>query len=692
LTNVSKLPLRVYLGLVYAAGAAAAVWMVATASWVVHGELRAVLAVTAVMLVLGELFPIRLWSRGNCHEYTISGAFALVLLNTGPLIYAILPQIVALLVVEIRERKPARVAAFNVAQNVLMLAFARLALCAIDGVGFGAITNVPAGRQLAGLAGAALVYFVVNSLLTGTVVALSGGTQVARSVLITMREELPVTPIVLGVSPMIGASLTFSIWTAPLCVLVIVAIRTAVSISTRHEIAALHDSLTGLPNRSLFMTRLGQSLAEATPERQVAALMIDLDRFKEINDTLGHSVGDDLLKLVAERLTEMAGPRNTVARLGGDEFAIVLTRTTAAETDELAGQIAAAFTESFRIADVTLTVTVSVGAALAPQHSDEAEKLMHLADLALYAAKEERGRHSMYDPQSEEHSTASSVLVGELQGGLDRGELVVFYQPKVSTLTGQLIGVEALVRWQHPTRGLLVPGRFLPAVENTPLIVPLTERVIDDSLRAVKGWRDRGLPITVAINLTARQVASVDLPRQIEEALAAHGLPSSALVVEVTESSLMANPAQTRAVLGKLRELGVGLSMDDFGTGYSSLTHLRDLPVTEIKIDRSFVTGTEGSGRSAALVKSIIDLGHNLGLNVVAEGVETTETHDVLTDLGCNMVQGYLLARPMPGEQLEQWYAGQQRQDPEPASSSASVPLAAVPPAAVEAEPVAAAC
>jgi diguanylate cyclase (GGDEF)-like protein len=665
MTSLSKLPLRVYLGLVYVAGAAAAVWMFTTASWAVHGELRAVLAIAAVMLVLGELFPIRLWSRGACQEYTMSGAFALVLLGTGPLVYAVLPQIVALLVVELRERKPARVMAFNVAQNVLMFVSARLAICAIEGVGFGAINDVSPGRQLVGMAGAALVYFLVNSLLTGTVVALSERTQVVRSVLTTMREELPVTPIVLGVAPMIAASLTFSVWTAPLCVLVIVAIRTAVSISTRHEIAALHDSLTGLPNRTLLLTRLDQSLADATPDRQVAALMIDLDRFKEINDTLGHSVGDDLLILVAQRLTAMIGSRDTVARLGGDEFAIVLNRTTLAETDELAGRIAAAFAETFKIADVTLTVTVSVGAALAPQHAGEAEKLLHLADLALYAAKQERGRHALYDPQSEEHSTASSVLVGELQGGLDRGEIVVFYQPKVNTLTGQLIGVEALVRWQHPTRGLLAPARFLPAVENTPLIVPLTERVIDDALRAVKGWRDRGLAITVAINLTARQVASVDLPRQIEAALAVHGLPSQALVVEVTESSLMANPAQTRAVLGKLRDLGVGLSMDDFGTGYSSLTHLRDLPVTEIKIDRSFVTGTEGSARSAALVKSIIDLGHNLGLNVVAEGVETTETHDVLTELGCNMVQGYLLARPMPGEQLEQWYAAQFRVDTE---------------------------
>jgi diguanylate cyclase (GGDEF)-like protein len=651
------LRLRIYLGVVYVAGAAAAGWMLATATWAVHGELRAVLAIAAVLLVLGELFPIRLWSRGDCQEYTMSGAFALVLLGAGPLVYAVLPQIVALLVVEIRDRKPVRVAAFNVAQNLLMFGCARLAICAVDGVSLGPVAGVPPGRQLVGLAAGALAYFVVNNVLTGTVVALSDGTPILRSVVTTMREEIPVTPIVLGVAPMIAASLTFSVWTAPLCVLVIVAIRTAVSISTRNEIAALHDPLTGLPNRTLLLTRLRQGMADAGPDRQAAVLMIDLDRFKEINDTLGHSIGDDLLVLVAQRLTATTGAEGTVARLGGDEFAIVLDRTTAAETDVLAGRIVTALVEPFRLADVVLTVTASVGAALAPEHADEAEKLLHLADLALYAAKQERGRHAVYDPQSEQQSTASSVLLGELQRGIDNGELVTFYQPKVNTLTGRLVGVEALARWQHPTRGLLLPGRFLAAVENTPLIVPLTARVIDDALAAVRRWRDRGLEISVAINLTARQVANEDLPWQIEAALAAHGLPGQALVLEVTESCLMANPLQTRAVLSRVRALGVGLSIDDFGTGYSSLTHLRDLPVTEIKIDRSFVAGTVSSVSDAAIVKSVIDLGHNLGLGVVAEGVETTQCLAALTALGCDVVQGYLLAPPMPAEQLESWYA-----------------------------------
>jgi diguanylate cyclase (GGDEF)-like protein len=577
-------------------------------------------------------------------------------------------------VVEIQDRKPVRVAAFNVGQNILMFGSAWLAMRAVEGAGLGGAGHVSPGRQLAGLACGALAYFVVNSLLTGTAAALSMGIRISRSVLTTMREEVPVTPIVLGVSPMIAASLAFSIWTAPLCVLIIVAIRTAVSIATRHEIAALHDALTELPNRALLLTRLRESMADATPDRQTAALMIDLDRFKEINDTLGHSVGDELLVLVAQRLEAMTGPRATVARLGGDEFAIVLSRTTRTETDELAGRIAAAFAEPIRIADMTLTVTASVGAALSPEHADEAEKLLHFADLALYAAKQERGRHAFYDPRSAEHSTASSVLVGELQRGLDRGELIVYYQPKVNALTGELIGVEALVRWEHPTHGLLTPGRFLPAVENTPLIAPLTAHVIDSALRAVRRWRDRGLAISVAINLTARQVASDGLPGQIAASLAAHGLPSQALVVEVTESSLMANPAQIRGVLDRLRELGVGLSMDDFGTGYSSFTHLRDLPVTEIKIDQSFVAGTVDSVRSAALVKSIIDLAHNLGLSVVAEGVETTECRAVLTDLGCTLLQGYLLGRPMPGDQLEQWYAAQIAIEAQPAAEPATAP------------------
>jgi diguanylate cyclase (GGDEF)-like protein len=659
MTDASKLWVRGYLGCVYAAGALALGWVFVSAQWSVPGPLRVMIAVMVVLLVVGEFLPIRLWSRGSFQEYTFSGAFALVLLQTGPLVYAVLPQLLALLLVEIRQRRSIKIAAFNLAQNTLMFVLARLAISAVENVGTGAVLGVPAARQLAGFALGALVYFVVNNALTATIIALSGGESVWSSIITTMREEIPVTPLVLGLAPMFAASLEFSIWTAPLCLMLIIAVRAAAKISTEHEIAALHDALTGLPNRTLLLSRLTESLHGVRPDRPSALLMIDLDHFKEVNDSLGHAAGDELLELVATRLAATVGPRDTVARLGGDEFAIVVDETTAADAEALAARVARALGESFQLAEVTLNVAASVGVAMAPERSLDADTLMRHADLALYSAKQERGRHMVYNPRSEEHSTNSSATMGELRVGIDRGELRVHFQPKISVRTGQITGVEALVRWEHPTRGLLTPARFLPAAENTPLIAPLTEQVIDEALAAVARWRMLGAAQNVSINLTARQVANQDLPRQIEAALSAHGLPGEALTVEVTESCLIANPVRTKEVLNDLRTTGVGLSIDDFGTGYSSFTQLRDLPVTEIKIDKSFVTPVTGSTANAAIVKSAIDLGHNLGLHVVAEGVETFDCLDVLTEMGCDVMQGYLLARPMTADCLTAWSTAQ---------------------------------
>jgi diguanylate cyclase (GGDEF)-like protein len=480
------------------------------------------------------------------------------------------------------------------------------------------------------------------------------GAAVAKCV----RDEIPVTPIVLGLAPVVVACMRYSVWTAPLCLLPIIAVRRTATVAAEHEVAALHDSLTGLPNRALLLVRLSRALHEArSPTHGVALLMLDLDHFKEINDTLGHPVGDELLQLVASRLANAVRPGDTVARLGGDEFAVVLREADVETAEEVARRLAAALSEPFRLAEVSLNVEGSVGIALSPDHGDDAESLIRHADVALYAAKESRGGHAIYDPRSDEHSIERLALMGELRQGIERGELVVYYQPKVDTRTGLIRGVEALVRWQHPTRGLLPPGRFIPAAENTGLIVPLTLRVIDDALAALRHWRACGLPLTVSINVTARHITNLELPDQISAALAAHGLPGSALVVEVTESCLMADPIRTGIVLSRLRDAGVGLSIDDFGTGYSSFANLRDLPVTEIKIDRSFVTAATESAANAAIVKSTIDLGHNLGLDVVAEGVETEACLNLIVAMECDLVQGYFYSPPMPAADILAWAA-----------------------------------
>jgi diguanylate cyclase (GGDEF)-like protein len=655
MTDMAKLWVRAYLGGVYAAGALALGGVVATARWDVSAYLLGLVVVVALLMIASEFMPILVWSRGRTQEYTFSGAFALVLLQVAPLEWAVLPQAVAVLVEEVRQRRPAKVAAFNVAQNVLMFVLARLAMTAIEG----AAHDASQLRQLAALALGAVVYFVVNNVLTGAILGLTSGTGVLASITAGMRREIPVTPIVLGLAPMFAASLQFSLWTAPLCLFLIGAVRAAAKISTEHEIAALHDALTGLPNRTLMLSRLNESLAAVDDDHQAALLMIDLDHFKEINDSLGHATGDELLSLVADRLTGAVGSDGTVARLGGDEFAIVLDDTTPDRAEALAQRVTGSLNRTFELAELTLTVAASVGVAMAPRRGADAGSLIRNVDQALYAAKEDRGRYVVYNPASAGHAVQKPALMSELRYGIDRGELRVYFQPKISVPTGRMIGVEALMRWDHPARGLLSPGLFLPAAENTPLIVPMTEQVIHESLAAVAHWRSQGLDLSVSVNLTARQVANLDLPRQIDAALSAYGLPGDALVVEVTESCLIANPVRTREVLNRLRSMGVGLSIDDFGTGYSSFTQLRDLPVSEIKIDKSFVTGVTGSSANAAIVKSAIDLGHNLGLYVVSEGVETYATLDALTDMGCDVMQGYLFAHPMPAEDLKLWSAAQ---------------------------------
>ena len=652
--DTAKLWLRGYLGCVYAAGIAAVGWVVMIARWDVSAYVLSLVIVVAMLMIASEFTPIRVWSRGRFQEYTFSGAFAVVLLQIAPLEWAVLPQAIAVLVEETRQRRPAKVAAFNVSQNILMFVLARMAMDAIEGTAH----TASASRQLAALALGAVVYFVVNNALTGAVLALSSGTPVFASIVAGMRREIPVTPIVLGLAPMFAASLEFSIWTAPLCLFLIIAVRAAAKISTEHEIASLHDALTGLPNRTLMLTRLNESLAAVDDERQAALLMIDLDHFKEINDSLGHATGDELLTLVAGRLTKEVGPGDTVARLGGDEFAIVVDDATPDEVEALAQRVTGTLNQSFELAELTLNVAASVGVAMAQQRDTDADTLIRNGDQALYSAKAERGRYMIYNPATAEHAVDSPVLMSELRYGIDRGELRVYFQPKISVQTGRMIGVEALMRWEHPARGLLSPGRFLPAAENTPLIVPMTEQVIDESLAAVAHWRAQGLEVSVSVNLTARQVANLDLPRQIDSALSTHGLPGDALVVEVTESCLIANPVRTRQVLNSLRDAGVGLSIDDFGTGYSSFTQLRDLPVSEIKIDKSFVTRVTGSSANAAIVKSAIDLGHNLGLYVVSEGVETFAVLDALTGMGCDVMQGYLFAHPMPAADIRTWSDG----------------------------------
>jgi diguanylate cyclase (GGDEF)-like protein/PAS domain S-box-containing protein len=433
--------------------------------------------------------------------------------------------------------------------------------------------------------------------------------------------------------------------------------RELIEQSELNEHQALHDPLTGLPNRVLFGERIGQAIRQARRnDSKLAVLLMDLDRFKEVNDSLGHPAGDQLLVAVSERILAAIRDSDTFARLGGDEFGLLLPDLDSADgVLPVLARINAALETPIAVHTLPLAVEASIGVAMFPENGEEAQVLIQRADVAMYEAKRESTPACFFDQDSHQYDINRLVLVGELRRAIERDELVLHYQPKASLDDGTVTSVEALVRWQHPTRGLIFPDAFIPTAQETSLIGPLTLHVIEMAMRQGRRWLDDGLELAIAVNLSTRNLLDRDLPSRLEALLERENMPPAALELEVTESAMMANPKRAKIVLGELSALGIRLSIDDFGTGYSSLCYLRELPVDEIKIDRSFVMRMIEQHEDVAIVRSTIDLGRNLGLDVVAEGVESREIWDMLQQLGCRIAQGYFLSRPVPADSLVQW-------------------------------------
>ncbi len=418
---------------------------------------------------------------------------------------------------------------------------------------------------------------------------------------------------------------------------------------------ALTDDLTSMPNRRHFLRRVHDGIiaSRATGE-SVALMIVDLDHFKELNDTLGHDAGDQLLRQVGERLNEVLRASDTAARLGGDEFGVLLSDSSDGASAELvAEKILKAIAQPFPIKSVGLRVTASIGIALFPEHAENDEQLMQHADVAMYEAKAAQSGYACYARERDKHSLERLTLAGELSHALENGEIEAHFQPKADAGSRRIVGVEALVRWQHPTRGLISPAEFVTVAEQAGLGRALTRRMLDLALTQARIWREEGFDLHVAVNTTVADLQDTQFPAEVAATLEAHGLPPEALVLEVTENMVLADPVRVGDVLAQLGELGLGLSLDDFGTGFSSLTHLKSLPVGEVKIDRSFVGRMTTDPVDAAIVQATIQLAHSIGIRVVAEGIEDQVTWSSLVANKCELVQGYALSRPLPAIDLD---------------------------------------
>lgn len=624
----------------------------------------------AGLLVLFELSPVIIGSGYDSEGVAISDAFvfaALYLYGPWPAIALISA---ATLVSEILKGKALWKIPFNIGQFALSVGAAALIMelsQAARGQPIPTLADPLAGLEamdLTWILAGWLAFFAVNNALYSLLA--DEGRTFADDFFDDFGYYFFTTMAVLAVSPIV---VFVSVEPAflPLLLLPLYAVRKTASISREKEHQALHDSLTGLPNRKMILAELASRLDESRRrDVSIAFCLLDLDRFKEVNDTLGHQVGDRLLAVVAQRIQGALRPNDIVARLGGDEYGILLDPVRNADAAvEVAHRVRQALTRPFHVEGMLFELEASVGVAVSPEHGEDVDPIVRRADVAMYLAKEARTGVEVYVADRDRNSASRLALLGGLRTALENGELQVHYQPKVSLDSGGVVGVEALVRWHHPQRGLVMPDEFIPMAEHSGLMAPLTEHVIDVSLAQVARWRMAGLEVPVAVNVSMRDLHGRDLVGVVASALERHDLPASMLVLELTERVLTRDSGEVNATLNSLRRLGVAASLDDFGTGYSSMVLLKKLPISEIKIDRSFVSRLTADPGDVTIVASIVDLAHGLGMKAIAEGVESEEVWDLLRRLRCDAAQGWYISRPMDAENATAWllrHPSQQRE------------------------------
>jgi diguanylate cyclase (GGDEF)-like protein len=656
----SAVPRR-FLGLTAAtvAAAGAAIAMLASrAGWHVADPARFLLL--AVFVLAGELLPIPVPRRRGLDKVTISTSFAFAVVLCVGVLPACAVYAAALVIADLWSRTAPIKIVFNAAQYVLSLAGAGALL--IDTIGSLPVA-VHAGDVPAILLAVAAC-FAINHVLAGVGAAFLARVPVLPSLAGDVAFHAMTAGCLLAFAPGVVASADASLALIPVAFVPVLAIYFGGRQAGINAHRAFHDRLTDLPNRWLLTETVTSALdAAERGQSGVAVMIVDLDDFKSINDTLGHEFGDRVLQLVAPRLAAAVGRDGLLARLGGDEFAVVLPGVHhEADALQCGERLLEALQRPCEVDSLILHVGGSVGIACFPQHGRTVHELLKHADIALYCAKSERSTCVLYTHDQDEHSIDKLALAAQLRRGIDRDELVVHYQPKVALDDSGTLAVEALVRWNHPQLGCIGPDGFIPLAEQTGLIKGLTERVLEAALAECKVWQAGGLDVRFSVNISTRTLLDHDLPVIIGGLLDRFELPASSLQLEITESRFVADLGRAQTVLHELRAMGMTIAIDDFGTGFSSLAQLQQLPVDEIKIDRSFVTRMETEPDDAVLVRSIIDLGRNLGLRVTAEGVETSGVQHTLRDLGCDFAQGFHVSRPVPGDECRRLLLDIQRQ------------------------------
>ncbi len=614
------------------------------------------LVVLGALAMTTEQVSLRVPRRRDDSRLSASSMFAFVVLllfGAGPAVFVFCAGV---LLDDLRRRAPLVKLAFNQAQYAIAMAGAALVLDALTALPAAAGTAPLAVADTPGVALAALTLVAVNHLLSGTVCALASGMPLRDHLLGAQGTMFVIDAAQLAFAPIVAVIVDYSLGLVPLLGLPFVALMLSAREADRRQHDAMHDALTGLPNRTRFAESVEAALTRSRHTGAgVTVLLLDLDGFKEINDALGHGQGDAVLRSVAARLRSVVRTEDLVARLGGDEFAVLacdLDRSD--EPDALARRVRARLEEPLVVAGLRLAAGASVGIAVA-REGESAEELVRRADVAMYLAKEDGIGIAAYDARRDPHGPERLELMTELREGIARGELVVHYQPKLNLNTRLVGGVEALVRWEHPRKGLLQPAAFVELAETTDLMGQLTMSVLTKALTQIAEWRRLGHELSVAVNVPAQTLLDRELPATIDRLMAELGLEASCLRLEMTEGTLVRDPVRSAEVLEELASAGVKVSIDDFGTGYSSFALLQRLPVHEIKIDRSFVRHMAERANDAAIVHSTVQLGQTLGLTVVAEGVEDEASLEQLAEIGCDAAQGFFISRPVPADALTAW-------------------------------------